>query len=226
MSRANLRGTTLDHADLSGAELTGARLKGSSFFKANIRGAKFDSAMLHDDDIDVTDHVDFSLAQYDWSTSFAGTDIDRVDWSSNPLLRRQIDDQRWLQSWRWQVSAGGWKGRLADRLWCASCDYGRSTKRWIAWSLGFAMGFGLVFLVWADRFVLGSNPAETLANAHWITPFYYSIVTFTTLGFGDVTPKPDAWMMQALVAMEVVIGYVMLGGLISIFATKLPRRRD
>jgi hypothetical protein len=51
---------------------------------------------------------------------------------------------------------------------------------------------------------------------------YFSLVTFTTLGFGDVTPITVAarrWVM-----LEVIIGYIMLGGLISIFASKLARR--
>jgi voltage-gated potassium channel Kch len=51
---------------------------------------------------------------------------------------------------------------------------------------------------------------------------YYSVVTFTTLGFGDIVPKTPgaAW----LVMVEVILGYIMLGGLISILATKLARR--
>lgn len=51
---------------------------------------------------------------------------------------------------------------------------------------------------------------------------YYSVVTFTTLGFGDITPltnEATSWVMA-----EVITGYVMLGGLISIFATMLARR--
>ena len=64
----------------------------------------------------------------------------------------------------------------------------------------------------------------TLADASCFTPWYYSIVTFTTLGFGDVTPKPDDGSMQGVVAFEVLLGYVMLGGLVSIFTNKLARR--
>jgi hypothetical protein len=51
---------------------------------------------------------------------------------------------------------------------------------------------------------------------------YYSVVTFTTLGFGDVIPntiEASRWVMA-----EVIIGYIMLGGLISILANKLARR--
>ena len=51
---------------------------------------------------------------------------------------------------------------------------------------------------------------------------YYSIVTFTTLGFGDIVPLTN-WARLA-VGAEVFAGYIMLGGLISIFANKLARR--
>jgi hypothetical protein len=54
------------------------------------------------------------------------------------------------------------------------------------------------------------------------TLIYYSVVTFTTFGFGDITPKTTEatyWVMA-----EVILGYVMLGGLISIFVAKFARR--
>ena len=86
-----------------------------------------------------------------------------------------------------------------------------------AGSLIFAILFGLKF------FNLGPK-AFSIAHLPWTesTMIYYSVVTFTTLGFGDIVPKtPEAaWWVMA----EVVLGYIMLGGLISIFATKLSRR--
>jgi len=38
---------------------------------------------------------------------------------------------------------------------------------------------------------------------------YYSAVTFTTLGFGDVAPKTE--FAALLITAEVVVGYIMLG---------------
>jgi voltage-gated potassium channel Kch len=57
-----------------------------------------------------------------------------------------------------------------------------------------------------------------------VTTFYYSIVTFTTLGFGDFVPR--SLTAALFVMIEVVTGYIMLGGLISIFANKLARRGE
>ena len=57
-----------------------------------------------------------------------------------------------------------------------------------------------------------------------VTYFYYSVVTLTTLGYGDIVP--NSTLGQILVIVQVCIGYMMLGGLISIFANKLARRGE
>ena len=56
----------------------------------------------------------------------------------------------------------------------------------------------------------------------WFTPFYFSIVTFTTLGFGDVLPQNK--MGQVVVTAEVMLGYVTLGMMLSVLANKVARR--
>jgi hypothetical protein len=56
----------------------------------------------------------------------------------------------------------------------------------------------------------------------WFTPFYFSIVTFTTLGFGDV--KPNGVVGELLASSEVIIGYLTLGLLLAVLAEKLARR--
>jgi hypothetical protein len=55
-----------------------------------------------------------------------------------------------------------------------------------------------------------------------LSPFYYSFVTYTTLGFGDIVPND--WIGEIIVVAEVVIGYVTLGLLLSILANKVARR--
>jgi hypothetical protein len=65
-------------------------------------------------------------------------------------------------------------------------------------------------------------PHLKYVNRTPFTPYYFSIVTFTTLGFGDVVPINMAG--EICVSLEVIIGYVMLGGLISILASIIARR--
>ena len=103
-------------------------------------------------------------------------------------------------------------------MWKWSCDYGRSFRRWAFVSLLIALAFGGVLYAIEDQLKIADhNTAPKLA-----TMLYFSVVTFTTLGFGDVTPK--TLLAEIIVGAEVMAGYIMLGGLISIFANKLARR--
>ena len=47
---------------------------------------------------------------------------------------------------------------------------------------------------------------------------YFSVVTMTTLGFGDIAANPDSWDGQALLMFQVILGYVLLGALVTRFA--------
>ena len=79
------------------------------------------------------------------------------------------------------------------------------------WALVFAGLFELVAIDYGEH----RTPLSSL---------YYSVVTLTTLGYGDVVPA-SSWA-QILAMIEVVLGYVMLGGLLSIFANKMARRAE
>jgi hypothetical protein len=54
------------------------------------------------------------------------------------------------------------------------------------------------------------------------TPYYFSIVTYTTLGFGDVRPATLAG--EIIVSSEVILGYTTLGLLLSVLAQSIARR--
>ena len=53
------------------------------------------------------------------------------------------------------------------------------------------------------------------------TAIYFSIVTWTTLGYGDYAPTPDVRLFASLEAM---MGYVMLGVLVGEIAGHLGRK--
>ena len=81
---------------------------------------------------------------------------------------------------------------------------------------GYLPGFdGFEFIMKMD------NNCEVREVPGFLHSLYFSIVTFTTLGFGDVTAY-TLWG-KFWVCLEVVIGYMMLGGLISIFSNKMTR---
>ncbi len=77
------------------------------------------------------------------------------------------------------------------------------------------MLYGLIYSHWPEMVNYGRPPT-------WFTPFYFSIVTYTTLGFGDVVPATVTG--EVVVSTEVILGYVTLGLLLAVLAEKLARR--
>ncbi len=55
------------------------------------------------------------------------------------------------------------------------------------------------------------------------TPLYFSLATFTTSGFYCAVQLQNAAALF-WTSLEVILGYIMLGGLIAVFANKLARR--
>lgn len=152
-------------------------------------------------------------------------DSQHVDEVANPFFKRYVADQQFIRAFH-QANP------VLAHLWRWSSDYGRSLTLWAFWSLFFAFLFALAYMPiptwmptwmqdWTPRFhqTTGVYSGEPLT--FW-NCFYFSIVTFTTLGFGDVVA--DNAPARLLVTLEVIFGYLMLGGLISIFANKLASR--
>lgn len=161
-------------------------------------------------------------------TEFIGFNTATVmDGASNPYLKRYIDDELWIQSWK---DRSWWKRRLFF-IWELSSHCGRSFTLWMFWSLLIACLFGVIYSnydypSWLSWFPYNWRPEFYISAIDRIptgfTYYYFSIVAFTTLGFGDITPMNLAG--EIWLAIEVILGYIMLGGLLSIFANKFARR--
>ena len=100
-------------------------------------------------------------------------------------------------------------------MWWVTSDCGRSVVRWSLWILLLIFLFALIYTYVAIDY--GEHRT-------WFSGIYYSVVTITTLGYGDVLPA--SFVGQVVAIAEVISGYVMLGGLISIFSNKVARRAE
>jgi len=145
-------------------------------------------------------------------------DPNAINEVTNPRFKRYVADQ-------FYVRAFCRDHRGVGVLWRWSCDYGRSLSLPFILSLALVTAFaGLYRLAFHGQFMFTNadlGPTQGHEIGFW-NLMYYSAVTFTTLGFGDIAPASLA--ARFCVMVEVVAGYVMLGGLISILANKVARR--
>ncbi len=104
-------------------------------------------------------------------------------------------------------------------MW-ALAGFGERWSRTICWAAGTFAFFGL--LHW-----LGTNLGAWVLKTHGgevkslLDCLYFSLVTFVTLGFGDIWPA--TWLPKIIVGFEVVFGYVFLGLLVTLIARKMGR---
>lgn len=230
---ANLTGAKLAEARFDGctlaeANLEGADLRGASFVRARAVRALFSAcdataavfAEAHLQEI-VVDEATFDHANMRGATltgvrgyasaSWIGTDTRDIPPLGIFMWRRFVTDQNYLAEFRTRGQAAEW----IYRVWWLTSDCGRSMFRWAVCLSAIVVLFGLAYA----SVSIDYGNYET-----WLSPFYYSVVTLTSLGYGDVLPASPA--AQALAMAEVLAGYLMLGGLLSILSNKMARRGD
>ncbi len=208
----------LQEGDFRGAVLSNAHLRDAHLQNADFTKAKLQHADLESADIRGVSFVDADLCEARLKSirgfekaSWIGADIRQVDFCGAYLVRRQIQDENYLYEFRNQ---GSWY-ELLYRVWWLTSDCGRSLLRWSVMITGVILLFaGLYSWVSVDY---GDYPTP-------LSPLYYSVVTLTTLGYGDVVPTSVP--SQILATTEAILGYVFLGGFLSIFANKMSRRAD
>ncbi len=247
LTDANLTDANLTDANLSGANLTKANLQQAKLKRANLTDADLSGANLHLVKFGKTSlyHVYWEDKQKEIYPKSL-----KIDTSSASYLKKFYEDKSLFKRsdhfyvkqmfavhgepeykknckslFKWSF----WKSWLTYAfkhplyfLWWSTARFGVGIRRWVATSVFIAVFFGAVFRCCPTMFVKTSYWIDGCWQwENWFAPYYFSIVTFTTLGFGDITPATFCGMIW--VTLEVILGYIMLGGLIAIFAKKFIR---
>lgn len=122
------------------------------------------------------------------------------------------------------------EGKIAETLqracWRAFVSTGQRWQRWRRQLLALAgpAMTALTFAVWVALFVLGVTliiwpnlgvyrAEPELATLGFVDALYYAGITFTVLGYGDVTPLSGA--MQILAVLTSGSGFVLLTGIVT-----------
>jgi uncharacterized protein YjbI with pentapeptide repeats len=234
LSGAYLAQANLTHADLRGACLDGARLNESSLRGARLNEAVLRSAVLTSADLTGADFRSVDLTDSELRGISYGSPAERrgrflgirglESCHGNALFVRDAKDQDYLDALEMAIDAtpGSWSKagkRLLFGAW-GLIDYGRSLGRPFFCAALLSFVFGLIYMF---DMCLGWGLIDFSRSAQTpLTPFYFSIVTYSTLGYGDVLPL--TWLGELLVMLEVVLGYTTLGLILSILANRVARR--
>ncbi|MGG3281343.1 ion channel [Paenibacillus solani] len=198
--------TFIDYSDFSNSNLTLSNFDNCSFEHGDLCGAWISSVSFKDSNL--------GYVKFDRKTDFYNIDTDAFAGSTNPLFLDNIRRKHFLKNFKNHSVAN----KIVYYIWWVISDCGQSFFRWFGWSVIISIIFGALYSAFSDSFIITSGRD--------LTPFsfyYYSVVTFSTLGYGDISPAN--LLGEILVTLEVVIGYIMLGGLLSIFADKfIPKK--
>lgn len=239
---ANLFGANLQNADLGFANLQGADLQFANLQDAWLEDAALQNANLQDAKLQNAT-LRFAEAQgvsmYRAQISL-GTRLDDVDWGdfvvgeeieglvelagnvycmlkqwhsgvgmydiAGRFYYREMEMQREARSWREEphLKLWSWAMRLL-------CGYGEKPERLILSACIIIFGLAIAY------FLLGS-----FSSSSFLDCLYYSLVSFTALGYGGWAPQPEGWV-KGMGAVEATIGVFTIALFLVTFTRKMMR---
>jgi hypothetical protein len=222
LREANLRWANLKSAALMGTHLEGAKIWFAHLEDADVSDAHLESTECRRATVDST--TSLWKCKVDRKTDFLGVSLDaaKIDPGTKQLLKYNIRRKNW-EEWYKEHCLLRWPVRW---FWCLS-DYGISTWRVIIWFLVLSLLFATIYANCAYWWPIGivSNLAVEPHLPIWhyfllllLRPIYFSIVTMTTLGFGDMYANAQSICGHILLSLQVILGYVLLGALVTRFA--------
>jgi uncharacterized protein YjbI with pentapeptide repeats len=223
---AHLEGAHLNEAYLEDAYLRSSYLKSTIFYHAYVKSTNFSAAIVDGGTSFWECRVNRHSAQTK-GTDLTGVGLDnvRVDPGTKQLLEYNIRWRNW-ERWYKEHSQLTW---LVKPFWLIS-DYGLSIVRIVATFFALAFVFANIYYHWGriappgivdNLFQVEKATGEFVAVAWWLIPLrtlYFSIVTMTTLGFGDMYANAQSIWGHILLSLQVILGYVLLGALVTRFA--------
>jgi len=222
LTNTNLTATNLQNSELSSAnfvdcelrdaDLTGCLLRACIFKRTNIEGADFRMSM-------VDGFTRFLDCMFDERTDFRGVGLGniRIRESDRIFLERNIRKMNW-DEWYNDHKLQKW---IVQPFWWIS-DYGYSTWRIIIVFAISTILFAFIYGIAGEVFLQGifnSGKKFKPAWRYWLVrifrPLYFSVVTMTTLGLGDIRSNPKSVFGHTFIIFQVVWGYILLGAIIT-----------
>ncbi len=243
LTRVDLRGAELYGANLEGTSLVGADLRGARFYGVSLSGARgleyarLDTTVAEEregDRLRKEKKFEEAIEAYRKALSVyislktlfrqrglygKASDYSVGEWRVRGKLQRmahlhprpvelaEFVSLTGRSGRRWLVALEGNIRYFTNMLYWLTSNYGESAFRVLITPLGIMLVFAVVF--WIKGAVSGG---------FW-TALYFSIITFTTVGYGDVIPVTH----RMLAAAEAFIGAFMMAFFVVVISRKIIR---
>lgn len=217
LHKSDISNCLFNGADISFSYISSSDLSGTTFEDVNISGVRARGCI-------VDGRTLFFKCVTDNNTDFTGVGFAsaRVDPALEQIFMYNVRRLGW-EEWYYSGSLVSIITKLTFIMpfWWVS-DYGISTSRILKMFLLLALIFAFLYYVAGLHSYPGvidnlfEIDGETISSE--IIPLrslYFSVVTMTTLGFGDMYANANSVLGHVLLTIQVLIGYFLLGALIT-----------
>lgn len=241
LSRANLRGAHLFNADLRGSNLFKADFEDANLNHANLSRTNLLGTDLHDARLEqvnwgteLPQEAEARQARLEGrheavrelylEAEEVYRSLSRITEEKGYFRLRGRFFHREMVMRRKQMRGGSWQWAVS-KFMDLICGYGELPGRVI----GFSMAIILLCAVLYFAFGVSGNDGAIVFDAAagfsknllaFLVCLYYSVVTFTTLGYGEIVPLGP---MRAVAAAEAFTGAFTIGLFLVVFVKKLSR---
>ncbi|BBN81206.1 hypothetical protein PA25_11910 [Pseudoalteromonas sp. A25] len=239
--RANLKGAhlfnnTFREASLMKADLREANLHCCHLEKANLLGLKLDNTRI--DNLYLGDKLlqeqQGFIALKEKRTEDAN-DLFLQSEEIYRLLRKGAEQQGLFEMagkytyqelrMRHQQYPKNSQRRLVSSFINLLCGYGEKPENVIRFSLTMIVVCAILYFLFGvtyDTQILQFNPSNSIQEniSALLNSFYFSVVTFTTLGYGDITP---VGVSRFIAAIEAFTGSFSLALFVVVFVKRMTR---
>ena len=245
---ANLSSCDFTHCDIRGADLTKADISGSRLWNSDLSGANMAEADISSADFWNARLFDIKM----WHASLDGVrSVSKSSFSKGkgPLEECRINEDGELsavESYRNIKQLLTATGRYNDASWASFtektmerrilkkngsleyipnlimnilCGYGEKPYRIILSAVFCILGFAALYGVFGTIECAASPGAQP----GWADYIYFSAITYTPVGYGDLIPKPSS-AFRMLAAAEAFLGVFLAGLFVFTLASKYSAR--
>jgi hypothetical protein len=226
--KLDLSGSSLMKADFSFANLHCANLTGCNLLGTNFKGAKLEHVIWGDYALQeqqannaksIGEKLDlYQQAEEVYRNLRLVSEKQGLFEVAGTFFQREMVMRR-KQMPLWSIN------RIISKIVDMFCGYGELPMRVVAFTWSVLITFTFLFffsgLVFNGEVIAYNAQASFSENVEeFLSCAYFSIVTFTTLGYGDITPTG---LSRVLAAIEALFGSFTLALFVVVFVKKMTR---